>query len=457
MRNRYLYITLLSVLALHAEAQRQAGARQVPRLVVNISIDQLRSDCMDVFAPTFSEDGFQKLLTEGMVFERAYYPFQEIDRASAISSVITGTTPFYHGITGEQWIDRKTLKRVYCTEDPQRNGIPSPVQLAVSTLGDELKAGTEGKGKVFGIATTGDAAVLSAGHAADGAFWADLQERRWRGSSYYPISSPAWLQQFNSSNKPSRRNRKKQDPWTARLNTNVTEMALLCITNEMLGQDSIPDLLCLSYDAGSQEQDSYQQIDSELGSLVSQIEKQVGSGQTLYVVSSTGYHKAEAVDAERYRIPTGTFYINRTANLLNLYFGAIWGQGHYVEACFKNQLYLNHQLLESKRVSLADATERAREFILQMAGVKKVTTTLYEQHRGDLTIEVSPGWHIQNEDTHEDQLVQLGYHPFPIIVFGANLPAKRIQEPVSVDRIAPAIAHAIRIRAPNACSSEPLF
>ena len=45
MKNRYIYITLMSLLGLTAEAQAQLIA-QAPRLVVNIQIDQLRTDFM---------------------------------------------------------------------------------------------------------------------------------------------------------------------------------------------------------------------------------------------------------------------------------------------------------------------------------------------------------------------------------------------------------------------------
>ena len=112
MRNKYLYITLLSVLALHAEAQGQKGTRQVPKLVVNITIDQLRSDYLELFAPTDGTDGLLRLMEQGAIFEQASYPFRNIDQASAISSVVSGTTPFYHTITGEQWIDRASLRPV---------------------------------------------------------------------------------------------------------------------------------------------------------------------------------------------------------------------------------------------------------------------------------------------------------------------------------------------------------
>ena len=140
-----------------------------------------------------------------------------------------------------------------------------------------------------------------------------------------------------------------------------------------------------------------------------------------------------------------------------MYLGALWGQGKYVEGTYRNQIYLNHQQLESKRISLTDATLKAKEFLLQMSGVKRVDIHLYEQHIGDLVVEINPGWQMQNDDTHEEFKVnkQLAY--FPIIFYGANIPAERVKTPVSIERIAPTIAKTIRIRAPNACMATPLF
>ena len=194
----------------------------------------------------------------------------------------------------------------------------------------------------------------------------------------------------------------------------------------------------------------------------------------MFVVTSTGYSDPEETDYTAYRIPTGTFYINRTASLLNMYFGALWGQGRYVEGCYGRQLFFNHQLLESKRISMTDATQRAQEFVAQMAGVRNVYTRLQllgsyheqiakirnsfnPQRNGDLLIEVAPGWHLQNEETGEDLLSQASAITFPILIYGNGLTAQRVQTPVTVDRIAPTVAKTIRIRAPNACASEPLF
>ena len=146
MRNKYLYITLLAILGFNAETI-QAQERQLkmaPRLVVNITIDQLRSDYLEAFSPLYRTDGFRRLMDKGMVFSNASFPFLPIDRASAIASIATGTTPYYNNIVGEQWLNRETLRPVYCIYDANYVGLltnePSaPSALKTSTISDELK------------------------------------------------------------------------------------------------------------------------------------------------------------------------------------------------------------------------------------------------------------------------------------------------------------------------------
>ena len=98
---------MLAVLGVYAEASGQEKIQYAPRLVVNITIDQLRTDYLDAFSPLYGQEGLKKLLKEGLVYENAYYPFTGMDRASAITSVITGVSPYYHGINGSQWLIRR--------------------------------------------------------------------------------------------------------------------------------------------------------------------------------------------------------------------------------------------------------------------------------------------------------------------------------------------------------------
>jgi hypothetical protein len=395
MKNKYLYVTLLSVLSLSAQAQMLNGPR--PRLVVNITIDQLRS-------------GYPALFDDGYVCEQGFYPFHQIDLSSAISSVVTGTSPYYHTITADKWLDRTTLQSVTAT----------PADIAVSTLGDELKRSTRGSGKVYAVATKQETAELMGGHNTDGVGYRNEEQKRWN-----PI--------------------------------NLTDKALQLLVQEKLGRDTIPDLLLLNYDANENGEDTNPLLDYALTKLVNEIERLVGANRTLYVLTSTGYTEERADDYAQYNIPTGTYYTNRTANLLNMYMGAMWGQGKYVEGSYANHIFLNHHLLEQKRITLTDATTKAKEFMLQMSGVKRVTTHLYEPHMGDLVVELNPGWQMQNDDTHEQVSFKKALPYFPILFYGANVPHQKVQTPISIDRIAPTIAKAIRIRAPNACMASPIF
>ena len=63
MTNRYLYITLLAILGINTEALAQeTGLKNTPRLVVSITIDQLRTDYLEAFSPLYSEGGLKRLL-----------------------------------------------------------------------------------------------------------------------------------------------------------------------------------------------------------------------------------------------------------------------------------------------------------------------------------------------------------------------------------------------------------
>jgi hypothetical protein len=136
-------------------------------------------------------------------------------------------------------------------------------------------------------------------------------------------------------------------------------------------------------------------------------------------------------------------------------------------------LYFNHKLIEQKHLSISDMLLRSQEFLVQCAGVGEVYTSerllkgntdilrlrngFNVTASGDIIIDVIPGWRLWNEETQETYISRASFVPFPIIIYGAGTKAQRVTSPVSVDRIAPTIAKSIRIRAPNACSAEPLF
>lgn len=450
--NRYLStIILLSVLAgVQLPAQTLQPA---PRLVVNIAVDQLRTDYIEHFAPLYGEDGFKKLLQKGKVYEAASYPFMPVDRASAIASIATGTTPHYNNIVGTQWLDRNTLRPVFCTDDATYG--TSPQKIATSTVGDELKISTKGAALVYSVAQEKDAAVLSAGHAADGAFWLNDKVGQWTTSTYYSKGAQALVRTYNNAS-AKRTNGDNDD---------IADLSVACVNDMAMGRDNITDMLSVTFSAKgtdatlwqSEMEIIYVKLDKTLASLIKRIEDKVGQNNVLFVLTSTGYTSEQQVDYQRFRIPSGTFYINRTSNLLNMYLGAIYGQGKYVETSFHNQIYLDRKLIEQRHISFTDIIARSKELLVQTAGVRSVSTSPYNPSvSGDLVIETAPGWQIINEDNNENYFSRAAFVPFPIILYGAGIKAGHVTTPATVDRIAPTIAKAIRIRAPNACSVAPL-
>ena len=152
----------------------------------------------------------------------------------------------------------------------------------------------------------------------------------------------------------------------------------------------------------------------------------------------------------------------------------MYGSAQYVETYYQNQIFLNKKLIEQKNLKRLEVLQLAQDFLLQLTGISQVYTNnqlqtadtpqlqyirngFHKEKCGDLLIEVAPGWQLINEETHQQTTYRSGIIHFPIILFGHNLQAQRVLTPVTADRIAPTVARAIRIRAPNACKADPLY
>ena len=442
------------------------AADRTPRIVVNITVDGLRSDLLEAFMPLYTSNGFRLLLENGQVYTHAQCPYAAPNRAASIATIATGTVPYDHGIIGMQWLSRSTLRPVFCVEDPSVKGLQttenlSPRNLGVSTIADELKVSTRGRGFVYSIAPYSDAAILSAGHSADGVYWLDSQSGRWASSTYYTAQLPQWVSGAATPGTDS--------------NEAVVSMAETLLRCTTLGIDEVPDYLAVTLAAANQNAEvSYPALDRSVASLIRAAEQSVGSGNALFILTSTGTPDEETEDLEPYRIPTGQFHIDRTANLLNMMLMAVYGEGNYIEAIYDNQIYLNRTLIEQRQLNVSEVLDRSQELLLQCEGVKDVYTThslllgasvpglssLRNAYNpalsGDLFIRVAPGWHLVNETTGQQRLVRESYVNFPIIIYGLQLPAETIDTPVTTDCIAPTVAGIMRIRAPNACRTAPL-
>ena len=177
-----------------------------PRLVLLIAVDQFRQDYLERFGDLFGNNGLQRLLRDGAVWEQANYDHTPTYTAPGHATMMTGAYPAETGIVGNEWIERETAKRVTSVADSTvkvlgggPNDAPaSPRRLMTSTVGDELRLATNDQSKVIGISVKDRSAILPAGRHANAAYWFSSLSGSMISSTFYFPSLPAWVSEFNS-------------------------------------------------------------------------------------------------------------------------------------------------------------------------------------------------------------------------------------------------------------------
>ncbi len=205
-RTTLVLIALLTSLSLAVEANSQTDR---PRLVVLISVDQLRGDYLQRWQPHFSEDGFNRLINRGAWFENGYYSYGCSATAPGHATLVSGRLPRQHGIVGNKWfLEPGITKGAYAVVDPKTKLVgagglalkigKSPHQLIGSALGDELKLADK-RARVFSVSLKDRTAIFAGGQRPDGVFWWDRSNGRFVTSTYYMKKLPDYVQDFNKT------------------------------------------------------------------------------------------------------------------------------------------------------------------------------------------------------------------------------------------------------------------
>lgn len=411
-------------------AQNPSG--EVPKLVVGITIDQLRGDYLEMFRHTFSSRGFNRLLNEGLVYSNVNYNFPNLDKASTITTIYTGANPSYHGIAAEKKYLISTNQEVSSHFDNNYLGNfttekLSPLPIRVSTIADELKVASGGQSDIFAFAPDPAQAFASGGHAASGAYWIEDENGKWATSTFYKTRQPlvdqhnrspesltftaggiTWrpaidIERYNAF--PYTRNRYnfqhylgsekggnyylfKRSPY---VNKEVNDMAVKMLEAGSIGKRMNPDFLAVTFYAGSfpnaldknysiEIQDTYYRLDQELGRLLEAIDASVGLENTLIFVASTGYFNEQEIIPEGMVTSGGDFYPDRSQALLNMYLMALYGREQWIKKYYNNQIFFDRKLLEDKKIDLRDFQQKAAEFLVQSAGIQDVITSYQMLH-----------------------------------------------------------------------------
>lgn len=461
-------------------------ARVRPQLVVGIMIDGFDSQYIELLRSKFGEDGFNRLLRDGVVIANADYG-TNVDATAAAAMVMTGASPSTTSVTGATIYDRDALRTQPAMFDAQTMGnftdqTFSPRSLSVSTLADEVRIAGGGVTRVFSIAPDPSQSVILAGHAANAALWLNESNGNWATSTYYkeppttlsqrnrvaPLSArmdtmqwiplrgadfysglPEHLTHYSfryifPRGSEHRYARFKSSPM---VNAEVTDLASQIIDDLKLGKADGVDMINLSYtlqpfdytsnyDNRYELIDSYLRLDRDLAQLFAKVEGSVGAGNAVYFIAATPPSARSRRDDERWGIPYGEFSTKKAKSLLNMYLIAVFGNGEWVSSFHDGQFYLNHKLINDRNVELARVRREAASFLLRMSGVDRVyTLDDVETATGDtrqsaLRRNIDP-------DTAGDLFVEVAPGWETVDDINTVVPEKRIHY---VNRLAPATA-----------------
>ena len=205
-------------------ATASAHASERPRLILQITVDQLRGDMpFWISKDRLSIGGFRWLLDNGVVYHDAHHAHANTETIVGHTTLATGAHPRDHGMVGNVWLDRGLGRTVYNIEDPDYSlltdggGVDaeteidptqkvaatdgrSPVAILSTTFSDELAVASAGEAKVFGISVKDRGAVSMAGHAGK-ALWFSKVAGEFVTSTYYYNSYPRWVVDWNAAGK----------------------------------------------------------------------------------------------------------------------------------------------------------------------------------------------------------------------------------------------------------------
>ena len=74
------------------------------RLVLQITVDQLRADLIDRYSSGFGEGGFKRLLDNGLFYVDAHHRHANTETVVGHTTLATGTDPSVHGMVANVWL-----------------------------------------------------------------------------------------------------------------------------------------------------------------------------------------------------------------------------------------------------------------------------------------------------------------------------------------------------------------
>ena len=375
-----------------------------PKLVVILVLDQFRGDYLERYREDFkTANGFNLFLKRGAYFTGCYYDYANTMTAPGHSTIGTGAYTDGHGVSLNEWWDlnRSTTHPVSSVEDERYAIVGNPESAAgssevgasprnelASTLGDEVVLATRGQSKLFGISLKDRAAILTSGHASNGAFWMDHTSGRFVTSTYWEPQLPPWAQTFNASDRAAQALREagaKPGNFYEEVGRSPASVSYLLdfakalITGEQMGRHDVTDVLTISvsstdilgHEVGPDAPEQRAMIDAvdvDLNGFFSWLNTHVDGGIGNVWVSLTGDHGIAPLPsvAQKLGMPAATFNVKKLSAALNERLNARFSPGKQVNYLLSSEmpyLTLDPRPFQQVKVTEAQAEDAVAEML----------------------------------------------------------------------------------------------
>ena len=529
---RRLIIQTLSIVAIALLSCTTALADK-PRLVVNIIVGSLSDSDLDRYSANLSDGGFKLLMESGVRYHNASLDYANTSTAAGLATLATGTEPATHGVVGTHWwnyvdgsyVELLADNKAVAVEPSTGTGKYSPHRLSCPTLGDMLII-QNSQSKSCTIAVDPLSAILLTGkHGV--AYWAESKQTRWTTSSAYTQALPKWVAEYNREGQNNMYHIKRWRPlygakhyinsevavlegitgktttlisdvnlnlansdygkmcYTPAGNTMTLKFAFQYITKEALGRDEHPDIINISLDTARYIAETYGTESMEYEDMLYRLDKDIEDFLVrLYaqfkhkediVVTLSSYHGTSPSYNIKGNAARERFNIGQMEVLVNAFLGAKYGSDKYILGFANKAIYLNHTLLNSKRLDIATIREEVATFLLQMRGVSSaisatalrntyfgagrsrlVQQSFYPTRSGDVVIDLLPGWIFERDGIRSSSDGGYNYdRNVPLMIYRGGK-AQSIEREVSLSALAPTLAYILGIESPWAATEPAL-
>ncbi len=527
---------ILAVTVLVAGSIYSVTAQNTPRLVVNIVVSSMGANDVEQYEDNFTSTGFRRLLYGGQRFTNATYDYMQTSTPVSLATLTTGAMPSIHGVVGERWFDYVDNTLITLIDDDQEHSVNyssgtgnySPRNLIAETLSDAL-ARQSANSRIATIAVDPLSAVVMAGHSGE-VYWMESVQTDWTTSSYYTETLPEWVAQYNEKDKNQDYSIKR---WTALLpydsyrnsqvsvieglqsktnkqivhvldselpkelmddihyqmcytpagNSATLAFARELISKNEMGKDDVPDMINIVLDTprmissrfgpeSVEYEDMIYRLDRDLEEFFTFLATQVKESRQLMIVLTSDHGTSPSYNNPKRK--NERFNVRQAEVITNAFIGSMHGNGEWVLGCIDHSMYLNHNLIIDKGLSLSAIQNDVATFVMQLRGVsqaitaqalrssyfgggygRKIQNGYYARRSGDVVINLMPGWIDESEGVRSSSGSMYRYDSHvPLIIYGGNTKAVVRDEAFDMTSLAATEAYILGIAAPSAAEGN---